>query len=69
VYGSFWDNVCIEAVAEVDRINIVARYNIISATSLPQIDSCICRQRIQGGAQTGFDIPFQIAVHYGEEDL
>lgn len=23
VNGSFWDNVCVEAVAEVDRVNIV----------------------------------------------
>lgn len=64
--GGLGDDVGVEAVAEVDGVNVVAGAKLACAW---------CRGRRHGAGQPGrpllamLDSPFQIAVHDGEEYL
>lgn len=59
VYGSLGDDVGVQAVAEVDGVDVVATIGVWSAKE----------RRGRLGAGSSWRIPFQIAVHNGEEDL
>ena len=56
MYGSFWYDVGVESVAEVDRINVIAVAQ----------EPLLARPYSFGQSK---DVPLQIAVHDGEEDL
>lgn len=79
VYGSFGDDVGVQAVAEVDGVDVVtATQGTLSAAissrgefGVPRGEGRRQQTLSSRGRSLGAscDVPFQIAVHDGEEDL
>lgn len=67
--GGFGDDVGVEAVAKINRVDVVAVQNISFSPIIrhPRA-SCGAKFKLYLDEMI-FDLPFQIAVHYGEKDL
>lgn len=71
VYGSFGDDVGVETVAEVDRVDVVTGVKLACARDT--VFAALRRGSPRSGArphsQGRWFVPFQVAVHNREEDL
>jgi hypothetical protein len=74
--GGFGDNVCVEAVAKVDGVDIITFKGIISLSCPLEYGSIDSKQRdtcaiaiAESTARIGENSPFQVAVHNRKEDL
>lgn len=63
MYSCLWYNVRVEPVAEIDRIDIITGGRIISACTSFKLGA------IYQEANGDQCLPFQVTIHYGEEDL
>ena len=68
MHRSLGDNVCVEAVAEVDRVDVVTMSSQLSTHSLfgSRPGACCAKNP---GSRGGGNSPLEITVHDGEEDL
>jgi hypothetical protein len=75
--AGFGDNIRVEAVAKIDGVDVIAAGHSVSKSSLVVIvpDPSLVQRRIrQKGkpprrSDSRGHVPFQIAIHDGEEDL
>lgn len=64
--SGFGDDVGVQAVTEIDRVNVVAGAKLACAD---QGTGRVAKEAMPWGRMLGAHLPFQIAVHDSKEDL
>jgi hypothetical protein len=66
VDSGFGDDVGVQAVTEIDGVDVVAGAKLACAD---QGTGCVAKEAMPWGRMLGAHLPFQIAVHDSKEDL